>query len=591
MADHGAVEARSLLPFPAGDNSTDTVFGGVHFNLTTLTHWNYTYYGNGTLSNNTKCWLTYRPYQPALLLTNGTFVNATKCYSAVDPIGARGYTGIGFAVVYGVGLVLTLSVLAKHGKLYLPKEKRFFPIGRRWQWYWACFVCACALISLFVNVDVDRYHVQELPIVLTAFFWFLICQGTMALVWESVRHWGSWQERQFIDPNPFIYSTDDKRAMFEFWLPLWFYFWLWLNFFLVVPRSWKFAEQQRSPEQELAKAIPAATGARFKAAAFCLIVPWLTILVSLFHSIKHYRNRDNGVAPTGAAAKGLAKAVPLRFLLTIPLSLVLIAYQIYISFHWRFSIMKADGDVAAIYFWGYGPSLLIIFAQVMYGWASPNEDKALIQQRRQRGEVINRELGIVAKPAWWRRVRGEHLHSLRDKIANNVNEIGGGRRQRTDADVERQVRFNDDDDAQAVTGTGTGMRTRTGTTTADPSGGIEMRPMASGGVRSLQPAALPARYEGKSERRQAERVVEAFAGVIFPAGAGAGAGAETSSADAERARRIAEITKDGPPPPYSDEDRDGSSRARPATARRDTGTSSVDSTDTPPQIVRSMLDV
>ena len=221
-------DARDLLQFPDGDNSTDTVFGNVHFNLTTLEHYNYTYYSNGTLSNNSKCWLTFEPYQPAMLLNNGTFINATKCYVAIEGIGARGFVGIGFAVMYGIALVLTLTALTKHGAMYLPREKRFYPIGRRWQWYWALFVSVCALISLFVNVDVDRYYIQELPITVTVFFWFLMCQGTMALVWEAVRHWGSWQERQYIDPNPFELRQDDRRAMCEFWMPLWFYLWVWL---------------------------------------------------------------------------------------------------------------------------------------------------------------------------------------------------------------------------------------------------------------------------------------------------------------------------------------------------------------------------
>ena len=216
------------LPWPKGNNDTDTVFGGVHFNLTILKHWNYTYYANGTVSNNSQCSLTFAPRQPALLFQNGTWVNDTNCYTAIDPIGTRGFVGIGFAVAYGLGLVLSVTALAKHGALYLPTEKRFYPIGRRWQWYWALFVCACAVISLFTNVDVDRYYLQQLPIVLTTFFWFLMCMGTTALVWEAVRHWGSWMERQFVDPNPFIYSQDDNRAMFEFYLPLFFYFWDWL---------------------------------------------------------------------------------------------------------------------------------------------------------------------------------------------------------------------------------------------------------------------------------------------------------------------------------------------------------------------------
>ncbi|KAH6608858.1 hypothetical protein Trco_002204 [Trichoderma cornu-damae] len=569
MVRYEIFDARDLLSFPGGDNSTDTVFGGIHFNLTTLEYWNYTYYSNGTLSNNSNCYLTYEPYEPVLLLTNGSFINATKCYSAVDPIGVRGYVGIGFAAVYGIALMLTLTVLAKHGRLYLPKEKRFYPIGRRWQWYWACFVCACALISLFTNIDIDRYHVQELPIVVTSFFWFLICQGTVALVWESVRHWGSWQERQFIDPNPFVYRTDDRRSKVEFYLPLWFYFWTWLNFFLVVPRSWTFVEMQRSPEQTLAKAIPTATGARFKAGAFSLAIAWLTIVFSLRHSIYHYKPRNRGVFNRAA---GFVRAIPMRFVLTIPLSLALVAYQALISFDWTFSVMRYGGIVPVIFAWGYGPSLLILLVQIAYGFASPNEDKALLAQRRQRGERIDQELGIVKKPAWWRRVRGEHLYTLRDKISQNVNEVGGKRGLR--------ARFEDE---ERETPLGGGLA-------AAANRGIEMNSLSQGsnnnprvdraGVGRLASTAEPRRYGGKSERRHNERIVESFAGVLFP-----------SDAEAERARRVAEISEDGPPP-YRDEERGRSARQDGSSnAQRNNSAGSTNSIAAPPQQVRSMLDV
>jgi hypothetical protein len=214
--------------YPAADNASDTIIAGVHFNSSALNYWNYTLYSNGTLSNGSWCLLTFPPYTPSLIRPNGTWANVTWCYTATNPIGLRGSIGIGFAVVFGISLVLTLVALGKHGKTYLPVEKRFYPIGRRWQWYWAVIACACALISLFTNIDVDRYFLPELPIVLTSFFWFLMQWATMAIVWEAVRHWGSWMERQFIDPDPFSLGQDDKRAKIEFWLPLFFYFWLWL---------------------------------------------------------------------------------------------------------------------------------------------------------------------------------------------------------------------------------------------------------------------------------------------------------------------------------------------------------------------------
>ena len=230
-----AIQARDVIPFPGGLNDSDTNIEGIHLNLTALKHFNYTLYDNHTVSNGSKCYLTFDPYRPAYLFGNGSFTNATKCYTAVNPIRERGFTGIGFACIFGLCLVLILTVLAKHGKIYLARERRFYPIGRRWQWYWGCFVCATALIGLFVNVDVDRYYIQELPITVTVFFWYLMCMGTVAITWEAVRHWCSWQERQYIDPNPFVYSEDDRRAKIEFYLPLWFYAWVWLVSSLICP--------------------------------------------------------------------------------------------------------------------------------------------------------------------------------------------------------------------------------------------------------------------------------------------------------------------------------------------------------------------
>lgn len=89
-------------------------------------------------------------------------------------------------------------------------------------------VAGCALVSSITNVDVDRYYLPELPILLSNFFWFLMLPTTMCVVWESVRHWGSWQERQVVDPNPFVLKQDDRRGKTELYLPLLFYFFFWM---------------------------------------------------------------------------------------------------------------------------------------------------------------------------------------------------------------------------------------------------------------------------------------------------------------------------------------------------------------------------
>jgi hypothetical protein len=223
-----ALNARDIIPFPPGDNATDTVIANIHFNLTTLNHWNYNYFTNRTLSNTSWCLLAFEPYAPTQIIPNGTWYNATWCWSPTEDIGTRAGIAIGYAVLYSIALVLTLVCLNKHGKLHLPAEKRFFPIGRRWQWYWGAWVCATAMIGLLVSVDVDRYFLPELPIILTSFFWYIMQMGAIAVVWEAVRHWGSWMERQFIDPDPFSLKEGDKRSKVELLVPLAFYLFLWL---------------------------------------------------------------------------------------------------------------------------------------------------------------------------------------------------------------------------------------------------------------------------------------------------------------------------------------------------------------------------
>jgi hypothetical protein len=181
-------EARSLLQLPNGDNETDTVINGVHFNRTTLNHWNYTLYSNGTLSNGSNCWLTFNEYKPSLLF-NGTFLNATSCYSPIDPIRGRGIIGIVFGVLFGLSIIFTLKHLRKHGRLYLADEKRWSAVGRRWQWYWMLFIATCGTISAINGVDVDRDYLQSTSIILQSFFYYLMPPGILACVWESVRHW------------------------------------------------------------------------------------------------------------------------------------------------------------------------------------------------------------------------------------------------------------------------------------------------------------------------------------------------------------------------------------------------------------------
>lgn len=575
------LDPRGAVSWPTigADNSTDIVIGGVHFNLTALERWNYTLYSNQTLSNVSKCYLVFDSYTPDYLFANGSFTNSTSCYSPINPLSVRGYTSIGLAVVYGFCLMFTLICLHRHGRMFLPSEKRFRPIGRRWQWYWMIAMCATGFISLIVNIDVDRYYLPEIPIVLTSFFWFLMNVCTMACVWEAVRHWGSWQERQYIDPDPFALAMDDKRAQFEFWVPLFFYLWWWLDFFLVIPRNWGNIEMQRSVEQTLVRAAPSATDGRFKAAAFVLLMAWINCAYHLRHSIKHYKERNRGIFNR---AIGLVKFIPYRFLLILPLALSVVAFQALSAWEFQYSVMDITGNKISLFVGGYVPAILIMLVQIIAGLLNPNEDRELIRQRRLRGDRNDAELGLVRKPAWWSRLNGQAPanESMRDRITRNVRELGGGRATAKNIDESIEVRRQDDEPSSGGSG-------------------IEMSQMnratSAAGRGATGPSAANA-YSGRNDRRRSEMAMETAAGLLFP-------NADNAQTFAER---VSYLSGDGPPPPpYRDgqqqqssergrprsNDAAGINGLRPGTAERTASANTTTSITSPPQQVRSMLDV
>lgn len=294
---------------------------------------------------------------------------------------------------------------------------------------------------------------------------------------------------------------------------------------MIIPRNWEPIQHQRYPEQTADQAIPTATDARFKAAAFFLVVCWLTTVFSLRHSIKHYCPRNRGILNRAA---GFVRYTPLRFMLIIPLAAVIPVYQALVAWHFAWSPLNADGLEAAIYPGAFTPALLIVFIQGFFGILLPNEDLELQRQRRIRGQELDRELGIVHKPAWWRRVNGEYIsanESMRDRLARNVREIHGNKPTPSHPEAA---------DSPGLGGNGS----------------VEMAPV------SPSPLSSPT--------------------VPRPV--------------AQQYRRREDITMDAPPPPpYRPEGDRGAvtNRQAPNDARSISG----DSTNRPPQQIRSMLDV
>lgn len=208
--------------------------------------------------------------------------------------------------------------------------------------------------------------------------------------------------------------------MQELFLPLVFYLFACLNFFLTIPRSWTPIELQRSPEQQNNVARPTATDGRFKAAGIVALVGTMVIWYSLEHSIYRYIPHPTDRLHRSAV---YITAAPSQFVVAIVLLLIKIAYGIASSFIWSISPFKADVNPGWLYGLGYTPALLIILLFNICGLCEINEDKQLLITR---GEHIPRKYKFKRKrPAWLPSGRFASIFS---------RDIGGGRPTRENFD-------------------------------------------------------------------------------------------------------------------------------------------------------------
>ncbi len=329
---------------------------------------------------------------------------------------------------------------------------------------------------------------------------------------------------------------------------------------MIVPRNWTAIEHQRYPEQIVDEAAPTATDARFKAAAFLLVGCWLITVFSLRHSIKYYCPRNRGIVNR---IRGFFRYMPFRFMLLVPLAAVIPAYQALVAWRFDYSPLKVSGVKAAIYAGGYTPTLLILYVQIIIGFFNPNEDLELKRQRRVRSQSIDQEIGIVHKPSWWRRNNRENMDAnehMRDQLLRNVREINGNKTAAPTTLASADPAADEATGPVEMTPVSPSLASRPGTT-----------PGATPPIAGL--------YTGRSERRRQERAMEAASGLLFPNTA--------QDAAAAAARRREELMMDGPPPPaYTD-----GSNGSPSTVTRSRSGQSEESTNQPPQQIRSMLDV
>jgi hypothetical protein len=169
---------------------------------------------------------------------------------------------------------------------------------------------------------------------------------------------------------------------------------------MTIPRSWSAMLLQRSPAQQRAIAEPSATDGRFKAASFFAILAWLTICYSLRHSLHHYKPRNRGLFNSLA---GFLRYAPRRFFLIIFLSAIKIGYDLATTWNFDISPLKFNSNPVWMYSLGYLPCLLVLLVMEIWGYIGENEDRQIIDQRREIERNTDAELGVVRKPHWWER--------------------------------------------------------------------------------------------------------------------------------------------------------------------------------------------
>jgi hypothetical protein len=209
----------------------------------------------------------------------------------------------------------------------------------------------------------------------------------------------SFKHRQVHDSDPFAFRPTGTQAKLDFYLPLVFYAFDWMVFFLVIPRGWTFVQKQRSEAQISTSARPAALDARFKAGSLLATVCLGFTVFRLAYTSRVYRVQ-----------------IPWPLLQAVILMAIRLAYMLTGSWVWPISPYRLDVNIGWLYGLGYGPILLILCLLNFRGYLNENEEKTLIAQRASRGEEdgislqprhrqIQSRLQQASSPSWWSKSR------------------------------------------------------------------------------------------------------------------------------------------------------------------------------------------
>lgn len=337
------------------ENFSDDLVRETHWNLSMLNQMNYTLYSNHTLSNESRCFLIFESKIPELL-PNGTFIDGISCYSPLRPIRARAKIGLIFACFFAFSIIYTIVNLRKLAKRSPSSHQKSDVHGARFQWYWALIAASCAVTSSIADIDVDRYYLPELPLILSSIFWHLTVLASICIIWETIRHWGSVLKKRTEDANYSSFGTCPRQYHTEVLLPVLFYFLICMNFLMIFPRRWTNIELQRSPSQTYLRARPFATDIRFKIAAFSLLASWSIICLFLSLSYKQFKL---GIHSPEHGSRN-CQLIPPRLIILISSSLIMVTYNTVCAFDFTISPMNVHCDLGFMYGLGWGVIALIL---------------------------------------------------------------------------------------------------------------------------------------------------------------------------------------------------------------------------------------
>lgn len=298
------------------------------------------------------------------------------------------------------------------------------------------------------------------------------------------------------------HSTREQQEQL---LPLIFYLFTAITFFLTVPRDWGTIELQRSKQQQASRAEPFATDTRFKAAGFIALCAVAVICYSLEHSIYRYIPRPASTRRRRCKAMFYMTEVPSQFLVAIALLLVKIGYGIASAFKFSISPLRYGVHPGWIFGLGFGPALLLILLFNISGFCEMNEDKTLIYQSTHLETALASDTGVGRKSwgvAWLGRLPGrrrrerqqrDQERGFEDEYDDNPVEMQTITMTPPRAGEKKAVDDEDDDEdpfkdpvqvTTAITATGSGGSSSTPNTNTDTQSSEAGYPFLGDGRRS-----------------------------------------------------------------------------------------------------------